>query len=128
MLYNLHLGALGVQVLILASDNTYWRYCHMVEGSVQVSVGDMVTTASPVGRMGDTGNVTGVHLHLEHATTFGWQCGTFLNPATYLNIPNEIGTIVNYNGSQPSPPYILNRGKFPWVLYANKLRNKLINR
>ena len=94
-------GSLGVQVLILANDNTYWRYCHMVEGSVQVSIGDMVTTASPIGQMGDTGNVTGIHLHLEHATTYSWQCGTFLNPATFLQIPNEIGTIINYNGIIP---------------------------
>lgn len=40
--------ALGIQVLILSNDNEYWRYCHMVEGSVQVSVGDLVTTASQI--------------------------------------------------------------------------------
>lgn len=91
----------------------------MVEGSVQVSVGDMVTTASPIGQMGDTGNVTGIHLHLEHATTYGWQCGTFLNPATFLQIPNEIGTIVNYNGIIPPPPPPTTSNK-NWAFYRSR--------
>lgn len=73
--------------------------------------------------MGDTGNVTGVHLHLERATTYNWQCGTFLNPAEYLEIPNVDDTIVNY-GSTPPTPSNLRKTKFPWVLYARKLRNK----
>lgn len=107
-------------MLILANDNTYWRYCHMVEGSVQVQVGDLVTTASPIGRMGATGNVTGIHLHLEHATTYGWQCGTFLNPATFLQIPNEIGTIVNYNGIIPPPPPPPLLSKKNWAHYMSR--------
>lgn len=119
-------GALGVQALILSDDNEYWRYCHMVAGSLQVQVGDIVTTASPIGQMGATGNVTGIHLHLERSTTYAWQCNTFLNPATYLQIPNEIGTIVNYNPSPtpPPPPQPLEKHNFKWVLYANKLRER----
>lgn len=119
-------GALGVQVLILSSDNEYWRYCHMVEGSLQVQQGDLVTTASPIGQMGATGNVTGIHLHLERSSTYAWQCNTFLNPATYLQIPNEIGTIVNYDPTPPTPPTPTEqiKTKFKWVLYANKLREK----
>lgn len=112
-----------MQVLILSNDNEYWRYCHMVEGSLQVQVGDLVTTASQIGRMGDTGNASGIHLHLERATTYSWQCGTFLNPAVYLQIPNVDNTIVNY-GNVPPTPSILRKTKFPWVLYARKLRNK----
>lgn len=118
-------NALGIYVLILANDNTYWRYCHMVEGSLQVQVGDLVTTASPVGRMGDTGNVTGVHLHLEHATSYSWTCNTFLNPADYLQIPNEDDTIVLYSGSPVPPiPTEIKKTHFPWVLYTRKLREK----
>lgn len=116
-------GDLGVQALILSSDNEYWRYCHMVQGSLQIEVGDIVTTNTPIGRMGDTGHATGVHLHLERATTFNWTCGRFLNPAEYLGIPNTIGTIVNYDGTPPTP-IVIKKSKFPWVLYARKLRNR----
>lgn len=51
-----------------------------------------------------TGNATGIHLHLECATTLAWQCSTFLNPTTILGIPNERGTIIHYGGSPPPPP------------------------
>lgn len=94
---------------------------------MQVQVGDLVTTASPIGQMGDTGHVTGIHLHLERSTTYSWSCGTFLNPATALGLPNERGTIVHF-GSGPTPPpptpTQVIKTHFPWVLYANKLRRR----
>ena len=46
--------ALGVQVQILDEEGHYWRYCHMIQGSLQVSVGDTVSTNTPLGRMGAT--------------------------------------------------------------------------
>ena len=46
--------ALGVQAQILDSEGHYWRYCHMVSGSLQVSVGQEVTLNTPIGRMGAT--------------------------------------------------------------------------
>lgn len=52
-------ASLGNNVVI--QDNVtgnYWRYCHMVTGSVQVNVGDQVNTNSIIGRMGATGKVT----------------------------------------------------------------------
>ena len=77
-------ASLGNNVVIRDTQGKYFRYCHMVTGSVQVSVGDLVNTNSAIGRMGDTGNVTGIHLHLEYATTQGWNCNTFLNPDTFF--------------------------------------------
>lgn len=122
---------LGVQVQILDNEGHYWRYCHMVQGSVEVSVGDIVTTQTPLGRMGATGKVTGRHLHLECSTTQSWQCSTFLNPCEILGIPNVDNTIIHYDGSitpePPEPPEPTRKNKFPWVLYARKLRNKRIN-
>lgn len=47
--------SLGNQVQI--KDNKtglYYRYCHMVYGSVVVNVGDKVTTATKLGKMGNT--------------------------------------------------------------------------
>ena len=115
--------ALGVQCQILDEDGIYWRYCHMVENSLQVQVDDIVTINTPIGRMGETGNVTGRHLHLEASRTQSWNCETFVNPTTILGIPNIDNTIIKYDGNTP----IITKSrktKFPWVLYVNKLRNR----
>lgn len=74
-------ASLGIQVQIQESGSgVYYRYCHMVQGSVTVSVGQSVNTSTKVGVMGNTGNSTGTHLHLECSTTQSWNCNTFLNP------------------------------------------------
>lgn len=122
--------ALGVQCLIKDNQNRYWRYCHMVVDSLQVQLGDRVTTNNVIGRMGATGNVTGIHLHLECGTTYAWSYDTFLNPSEQLGIPNVRGTIVKYDGETPpfppTPSLKIKRKKFPWVIYANKFRNRRI--
>ena len=51
-------GDLGYMVCIKDARNNYWRYCHMVAGSITVSVGDNVTTSTKIGNMGMTGNAT----------------------------------------------------------------------
>lgn len=73
--------SLGNQVQI-KDDKTgyYFRYCHLLYGSISVQVGDRVTTKTKIGKMGNTGNSTGTHLHLECSTTQSWQCGNFLVP------------------------------------------------
>lgn len=118
--------ALGVQVQIRDNDGRYWRYCHMVLNSLLVQVGDTVTTNTPLGSMGATGNVTGRHLHLECSTTQSWQCSSFLNPCTILGIPNVDNTVIHYDGTiPPTPPTPTGTGKktkFPWVLYARKIK------
>jgi len=128
--------SLGTQVLIYDTDrNIYWRYCHMVYGSPTVVEGQVITVGTQVGVMGATGNVSGAHLHLEASSQSSWQCGTFYNPCTLLNIPNERGTIINYDGQPvppptppepPDPPFptAKKKSRFPWVLYAKKFRNR----
>ena len=96
-------GTLGNQIIIRDnSTNNYWRYCHMKERS-PLSQGDNVTTTTQVGIMGDTGNVTGIHLHLEYSTSPVWNYDNFLNPSDALGIPNARGTIVKYDGEAPGP-------------------------
>lgn len=121
--------SLGVQCQIRDNDGRYWRYCHMVAGTLQVSVGDKVTYDTKIGRMGATGNVTGVHLHLEYSSTQAWQCSSFLNPCTELGIPNVDNTVIKYSGESPTPtptptPVEKKKTKFKWVLYSRKLRNR----
>lgn len=74
--------ALGNQVLIRrTSDGLYFRYCHLVNGSNNhLTVGQNVDTTTMVGVMGNTGNSFGTHLHLECATTYNWQCNSFVSP------------------------------------------------
>lgn len=77
--------------------------------------------------MGNTGNSTGTHLHLEASTTQVWQCSSFVDPCQPLGFPNERGTVVKWNGTPPEPPtpsFTRKKNKFKWVLYARKLRNK----
>lgn len=108
--------ALGVQCQILDNDGIYWRYCHMVLNSLQVQVGDIVSLNTPIGKMGETGNVTGRHLHLEASTTQSWQCETFVNPCNILNIPNVDDLIIHYEETIPPTPPITKDNKNKWIL------------
>ena len=62
-------------------------FCHLQEGSVTVKAGDAVTPLTVLGRMGATGKATGTHLHYQLQ-----QGETVKNPATYLGIPNKVGS------------------------------------
>lgn len=123
----------GNMVLIYdSSTGYYWRYCHMVNGSITVSVGQQVTTATKLGVMGATGNVSGRHLHLECSTTQAWQYSTFVNPSTVLGIANVRGTIIHYDGTTPPVPpipppprEISNVKKWGWFMSIKKVRINL---
>ncbi len=123
-------NALGVHCIIKETgQNRYWRLCHMVAGSLLVNVGDTVSTLTQVGTMGATGNVTGIHLHLECSTTQAWDCSTFLNPCTILGIPNEVGTIINYDGDAPPPtPPTPTKSKNNWKWFLCQQKNILFRR
>lgn len=95
---------LGNQVQILDNrTGLYFRYCHMVHGSINVNVGDTVDLSTYIGKMGTTGNSSGTHLHLEASTTQNWSCSTFTNPCNPLGFPNIRGTVVEYDGDAPTP-------------------------
>ena len=118
--------ALGNQVQIYDNrTGLYYRYCHMLYGSVTLNVGDSVNLSTIVGKMGNTGNSTGTHLHLEASTTQAWQCSSFVDPCDPLGFPNVRGTIVKWDSTPPTPPTptVITKKKFPWVLYARKIRN-----
>ncbi|AOR33462.1 peptidase [Streptomyces fodineus] len=56
-------GAYGYRTVLTLDDGTELWFCH--QSSINVSVGQKVSTGEVIGRIGATGNVTGPHLHLE---------------------------------------------------------------
>lgn len=61
---NLGTGAAGLNVMLrLDSDGSLWWYGHL--SRIDVARGQRVRDGQQVGLIGATGNVTGVHLHLE---------------------------------------------------------------
>lgn len=53
----------GIFVILRLQDNSLWRYCHL--STYGVRAGQEVSDGQIIGRVGNTGNATGVHLHLE---------------------------------------------------------------
>lgn len=91
---------LGNQVQIYdRRTGLYYRYCHMLYGSITLNVGDSVNLNTVIGRMGNTGNSFGTHLHLEATTAQAWQCSNFTDPCSPLGFPNIRGTVVNWDSS-----------------------------
>ncbi|CAB4128136.1 Peptidase M23 [uncultured Caudovirales phage] len=72
-------GGLGVHVIVRDEGQTDAYYGHMIDGSLKVSVGDVVTQGQQLGNVGSTGTSTGPHLH------FGLKIdGSFINPVPFL--------------------------------------------
>ncbi|MEU6221716.1 M23 family metallopeptidase [Streptomyces sp. NPDC047022] len=78
-------GAYGYRTILTLDDGTQLWFCH--QSSINVSVGQKVSTGDVIGRVGATGNVTGPHVHLEVHPNGGaaidpmaWLQGKGLNP------------------------------------------------
>ena len=119
----------------IVGSNTYGyatRYMHLA--SFNVSQNDSVVVGQQVGMEGTTGQSTGIHLHVEmqDISRFNWQWhwsytkSDYLDPTIFMGIDNIDGTQWIYDGTPipPTPTPTIKKGKFPWVLYAKKLRNK----
>ena len=120
--------------IIMEDDTTHdaFLYGHMYQ--VDVNEGDSIVVGQQVGIEGTTGSSTGVHLHLEmqnltnHAWVYNAEQDIALNPCIFMGIPNVKGTWCYYDGTPvppiPPTPTETKKKKYPWVLYANKLRNR----
>ncbi|KFG72202.1 M23 family metallopeptidase [Streptomyces mutabilis] len=71
-------GSYGYKTVLTLDDGTEIWYAH--QSSINVSVGQKVTTGDVIGRVGATGNVTGAHLHMEVHTAGGGS----LDPMAWL--------------------------------------------
>lgn len=129
----------GALTLIIVDDDpssqfygyaTY--YTHMASYEFGIEVGTRVVQGQKVGMEGTTGHSTGIHLHLEmqDVSRFNWQWhysytkSDYLDPTVFMGIDNIDGTTWIYDGTPYVPPTEKEKHKFPWVLYAKKLRNK----
>ena len=106
------------------------RYMHLA--SFNVSQNDRIVVDQQVGMEGTTGHSTGIHLHVEmqDVSRFNWQWhwsytkSDYLDPTVFMGIDNIDGTQWIYDGTPVPPTPTKKEHKFPWVLYAKKIRNK----
>ena len=67
-------SAAGNYVVLKADGGESYAYMHMRSPS-PLKAGEQVTVGDRVGEVGDTGRVTGCHLHFEEWTAPGWYTG-----------------------------------------------------
>jgi murein DD-endopeptidase MepM/ murein hydrolase activator NlpD len=72
----------GYQVYVSHGSGLYTTYNHM--SSIAVGIGQSVSAGQRVGRIGQTGNATGPHLHFEVWIGFPWRGGYETNPMRYF--------------------------------------------
>lgn len=115
------------------SSGQAFLYQHMREGT-PLNIGDTIKQGQYVGHEGATGDVTGIHLHLEQQDLSSGRVWNFSiaslepyeNPADFMGIPNVEGISAIYDGTPiPPTPVRPRKSKFPWVLYTKKLRRKI---
>ena len=72
----------GWQVWLSHGGNIYTTYNHM--SAITVGSGDTVSRGQQVGRIGQSGDATGPHLHFEVWVGPIWNGGQRMNPLNYL--------------------------------------------
>jgi murein DD-endopeptidase MepM/ murein hydrolase activator NlpD len=72
----------GYQVWIAHGSGLFTTYNHM--SAITVGIGQSVARGQSVGKVGQTGNATGPHLHFEVWRGPVWDGGTRVNPLGYL--------------------------------------------
>ena len=105
-------------------------YMHLAEPS-NLNVGDSVIQGQYVAMEGTTGHSTGIHLHVEMQNInrfnnqwhWSYTKSDYIDPTEFMGIDNVYGTSWLYDGS-PYVPTKRKKVKFPWVLYARKIREK----
>ena len=109
-------------------------YMHLAQQPL-LPVGSLIQAGQKVGMEGTTGDSTGIHLHVEMQDLNRWGGqwhwsyvkSDYLDPTVFMGIDNIKGTQWIYDGTPvpPTPTPTTKKHKFPWVLYANKLRNNV---
>lgn len=110
-------SARGYYIVVKGTNNLAFLYQHMQSAS-PLSIGDPVQIGQFVGIEGTSGQVTGLHLHMEmqDLTNRNWNYSNnisyYMNPCTYMNIPNVTGTECYYNGT----PVFKRKNKWAYLI------------
>jgi hypothetical protein len=71
----------GNHVMLAHSNGTYSLYDHLKQGSLQVQFGDSISQGAAIGLIGNSGNSSQPHLHLQLQTT------SDLDPTIAVSLP-----------------------------------------
>jgi hypothetical protein len=95
----------GNHVVLRLAQGIYVFYAHLRQGTVSVAVGDRVRAGQLLGRLGNSGNTSAPHLHLQvmsAASTLGsnglpyvhraFRLTGFIDPARWEAAPDQTGT------------------------------------
>ena len=107
------------------SDGTYTLYAHLHQNTITVKIGDAVKQGQVIGKMGSSGNSTGMHLHFEvwsDATTRvdpeGYIDSSNPRPVSSLSSSSLATFLINLEGGPTSGTnykVICNSGDIPTV-------------
>ena len=121
------------EYVIIKENGTGMSFLYGDLQNRQVSVGDSVSLGTIIGKEGSPAGATGYHVHVEQqdTSTHNWyfttyESGYYINPCLIMGVQNveSYTTSYIYNGTPPTPPPSpKSTKKFPWVVYARKLRN-----
>ncbi len=79
-------GDVGNHVVIDHGGGEFSLLAHMMAGSVLVSLGETVSQGQPVGRLGNSGDTNGPHVHYQLQSGPDWHSADAL-PVTFTNVP-----------------------------------------
>ena len=115
------------------NNNDLWLYGDLGDNSIPLTVGQTVQQGQQVGVEGNPSGTasTGLHVHLEKENQsdgiFKFGYNNSIDPTSGTGILNEVYTTSDeyyiYYGIVPPTP-TEEKKKFPWVLYARKLRER----
>lgn len=93
----------GNYVIIDHGDNIYTLYGHMAKDSITVTAGDTVSQGQVIGKIGNSGNSTGAHLHFEMRSPVN-SYNNRIDPLNYVD-PNNPRLGVSTNSCSNSNDY-----------------------
>lgn len=124
----------GAMCIVWNHDNNdLWLYGDLSDNMVVAVLGQTIQQGQMIGYEGNPSGTasTGLHVHLEKENqpdgVFKFGYVNSINPVAGTGIENVVyttsGDTYIYDGT-PVPPTLSKQHKFPWVLYARKLREK----
>ena len=124
----------GAMCIVWNHDNNdLWLYGDLSDNMVVAVLGQTIQQGQMIGYEGNPSGTasTGLHVHLEKENqpdgVFKFGYVNSINPVSGTGIQNVVyttsGETYIYDGT-PVPPTLIKQNKFPWVLYARKLREK----